>query len=182
MADGFSPAPAPEKTYAARLASEEAFYRDCEDVHRLPEIFHYWSNRYIKPKLQKFGFNSPDDVIRKSILEHCQSRDGARIVSIGSGNCELEVELAGQLRAAQCRNFAIDCLELNPAMLERGRTAAGLAGVIDHLNFVQTDLNRWTPSCSYDAALANQSLHHVVNLEGLFHGLTTALDPGSPFV
>jgi SAM-dependent methyltransferase len=164
------------------LAGEEESYRDCDDVHRLPEIFHYWSNRYIEPKLQKFGFNSPEGMIYKYILDYCHGRDCVRIVSIGSGNCEIEVELARHLRAAECPQFTIDCLDLNPAMLERGRKAAQCANVTNHLNFVQADLNGWTPSYSYDAAFANQSLHHVLHLESLFDGLRSALHADSPFV
>src|SRR5215472_6089593 len=102
MADGFNSVSGRDAdAYTRRLASEEKIYRECQEVHRLPDIFHYWSNRYVKPKLQPFGFNSPDDMFRKFLAEQCQQRRGqcCRFVSIGSGNCDLEVDLAVQLRS-----------------------------------------------------------------------------------
>src|SRR6266849_2532766 len=44
-------------TYGTRIAAEKDIYRDCLEVHSLPEIFHYWSNRYVRPKLEALGFS-----------------------------------------------------------------------------------------------------------------------------
>src|SRR3954451_5982389 len=85
--------------YQHRLAAEDDIYRNCLDVHALPEIFHYWSNRYIRPKLESFGFSSPNALFHKFLGEQC-ARDRARLnsfVSIGSVNCDLAVETAGLL-------------------------------------------------------------------------------------
>ena len=138
----------------------------------------------MKPKLQAFGFSSPESMFRKYVRERCEHQGGrpARFASIGSGNCQVEVDLAAHLSASQCPDFVIDCVDLNPAMLERGRIAAQQAGVESHLTFIQADLNHWTPSCCYEAALANQSLHHVQNLEQLFASLKTALQPGGSLI
>ena len=35
--------------YENRLRSEQNIYKDCADVHSLPRISHYWSNKYIRP-------------------------------------------------------------------------------------------------------------------------------------
>jgi len=88
------------------------------------------------------------------------------------------VRLIGQ----EHENFAIDCLELNTAMLQRGQEAAAKAGVAAHLNFVPTDLNTWRPADEYDAVLANQILHHVLNLEGLFTEIGRSLKTGGTLV
>jgi hypothetical protein len=63
------------------------------EVHELPDIFHYWSNRYMRPQLEAFGFSSPDGMFRKYLVEQCQARknDAKRFLSIGSGNCDLEI-------------------------------------------------------------------------------------------
>jgi SAM-dependent methyltransferase len=66
-------------------------------------------------------------------------------------------------------------------MLERGREAAEKSGV-SNLNFIQADFNNWSPSSEYDAIIANQSLHHVVNLEGLFDQLKQSLRPKGRFL
>jgi len=34
------------------------------DVHALPGIFHYWSDKYLRPKLEAFGFSNPDQFFR----------------------------------------------------------------------------------------------------------------------
>lgn len=185
MADCAHPHPGvDEAAYAARLATEKNIYQDCLDVHNLPEIFHYWSNRYVRPKLEAFGFSTPDEMFRKYAAEQC-GRDpdsGKRIVSVGAGNCQVEIDLARHLRAAGWDDFTIDCLELNPAMLERGRSAAAKEGIAGRLNFLQADLNEWDAAQEYDVAMANQTLHHVVNLERLFGQIRRALKPGGRFL
>jgi SAM-dependent methyltransferase len=175
--------------YRARLAAEQNIYRDCLDIHRLPDIFHYWSNRYVRPKLEAFGFNSPNELFRCSLMDHCRRPDPEtrRFVSIGSGNCDLEIGIAAALESAALEsgsstNFVIDCLELNPAMLERGRSAADQAGLTPRMNFVEVDLNEWTADCQYDAVIANQTLHHVLDLEHLFAQIKLCLKPHGTFV
>src|SRR2546430_2119783 len=115
-----------DERYRARLQAEERVYKDCASVHDLPAIFHYWSERYIRPKLEAFGFNGPNGMFCRYLSEQCERRknDRKRFVSIGSGNCDLEIELAANLRALGHSDFVIDCLDLNAAMLERGRSAA----------------------------------------------------------
>jgi len=170
--------------YSARLDEERSIYRDCLEVHDLPAIFHYWSNRYVRPKLEALGFSSPDEMFRKYAAERCL-RGGSgprRLASVGAGNCELEIGLAAHLRAMGCGEVAIDCLELNAAMLERGQRAADEAGVGDCLDFIQMDLNEWTASQEYDVVIANQTLHHVLNLENLFDQIGRSLKPEGAFI
>ena len=50
------------------------------------------------------------------------------------------------------------------------------------LRFIQGDLNEWNPETEYDAAFANQTLHHVVNLEGLFGQVKRSLRPNGLFI
>jgi trans-aconitate methyltransferase len=67
-------------------------------------------------------------------------------------------------------------------MLERGRLAASGVALKEHLRFREADLNSWTASWDCDAAIANQSLHHIVNLEGLFSQVEVFLRPGGVFI
>jgi SAM-dependent methyltransferase len=169
--------------YAARIATEQEVYKDCLDVHDLPPIFHYWSNRHLRPKLEEFGISTPEEMFRKHVEKQFHTGPRRRrIASLGAGNCQLEVDLAVSLVRQQHENFAIDCLELNPAMLKRGQEAAVKAGVAAYLNFASTDLNTWRPTDEYDAVLANQILHHVLNLEGLFTEIGRSLKTGGTFV
>jgi SAM-dependent methyltransferase len=170
--------------YAARIVSEKEIYRDCLDVHDLPEIFHYWSNRYVRPKLEAFGFSTPDEMFLKYAGKQFQNgrSEARRLASMGAGNCHLEVELAVRLLDTGCSDFIIDCVELNPDMLERGRRAAAQAGVAARMNFLQVDLNGWSAAHEYDVVIANQTLHHVLNLEKLFAEIRRSLRPGGSLV
>ena len=176
--------PFQDESYRARVAAEKGIYEDCVKVHDLPPIFHYWSNRYIRPKLEAFGFSTPNDLFKKYLAEQCQRRahEALRFASIGAGNCDLEITLASHLRSQGRSDFVIDCLELNPAMLERGRAAATRDGVEEQVHLVEADFNQWTPNHEYDAVLANQSLHHVLNLEGLFAQVKSCLKPQGCFI
>jgi len=138
----------------------------------------------MRPKLEAFGFSSPDGMFRKYLAEQCQARknDAKRFLSIGAGNCDLEIGIGAQLRDIGYADFVIDCLDLNPAMLERGRVVAAKEGVAGHLNFVLADFNEWNPRHDYDAVIANQSLHHVFKLEDLLARIRSSLKPHGSFV
>ena len=112
----------PSAGYSSRLANELGFYRDCQEVHDLPPIFHYWSNKYIRPRLNQLGLDHPDDlyfVYSQRMLD--ASSQVVRLVSLGAGNCDVEAALAKRLRDRGYDNFSIECVDINEAMLERGR-------------------------------------------------------------
>jgi ubiquinone/menaquinone biosynthesis C-methylase UbiE len=160
-------------SYEDSLALEQEIYANCTDVHHLPPIFHYWSNRYLVPKLEPHGFTNP--------FEFFLRRTGprpVRLASLGAGNGDLEITLAQALPG----DVQIDCLDVNATMLARASEAAQAAGVSSKLSFLQSDLNHWTANKEYDAVIANQSLHHVLNLEGLFQEVKRSLRPGGQFL
>ena len=47
-----------------------------------------------------------------------------RFVSIGSGNCDNEVDLVKRLLTSKMDNFTLECLDINAEMLERGKVLA----------------------------------------------------------
>ena len=47
--------------YEQRISNETTIFEHQEVVHDLPEIYHYWSNKYIRPILEQFGFSNPDE-------------------------------------------------------------------------------------------------------------------------
>ncbi len=163
-------------TYESRINTELTNFKHDEIVHDLPAIFHYWSNTYLRPKIEAFGFSHPDDFFVKQLIK-CMARDGtrSRFVSIGAGNCDTEVRIAKALRDQGYHHFVIECLELNPVMLARGARLAEGTGLSEHVLAVQSDFNSWAPAGDYHAVMANQSLHHVVNLEGLFDAIAVAI-------
>ena len=92
----------------------------------------------------------------------------ASFVSIGAGNCDLDVTVAKKSVNAGLDHFTLECLEINPVMLNRGKEIAKENGVLKYMRFVEADFNTWVPSKYYDGIMANQSLHHVMQLEHLF--------------
>jgi SAM-dependent methyltransferase len=167
----------PQSDYSTRLKEEDRFYRACNRVHDLPDIFHYWSDKYVRPKLKAIGLEGSSDFFSDALRDQCERNAGRslRFLSIGAGNCDLEVEIASKLLALGQARFVIDCLDLNDAMLARGRSAATSQGVCEHLDFIAADFNQWNPTCEYDGVIAYQALHHVVNLEGLFAAIKQSL-------
>lgn len=173
--------------YGSRVAAELSRFRDETDIHALPPIFHYWSNRYLRPKLESHGFSHPDAFFVANI-EACCDRAAAgaererRIISLGAGNCDTEVRLARALVDRGRSDFVIECLDLNDTMLDRGRAFAADQGVAAHVAPIRGDFNVWQPDKSYDCIIANQSLHHVLALEHLFSGVAAGLAPHGRFV
>jgi len=173
----------PPDEYQQRVAAEQHHFADMEDIHDLPPIAHYWGDKFIRPMAAEFGFNLAEELFAK-YLAVAMARTGrpATFLSLGAGNCDTEVRTAQLLREAGCGDFVIECLELNPPMLERGRELARQVGVEDCLNFVEGDFNRWSASKTYSAIIANQALHHVLELERLFAEVKRALHPEGFFV
>jgi len=174
----------PGDEYARKLGNEQAFYADCHNVHDLPEIFHYWSGKFLLPKHSPFGILNPEHLYFSYAQRMCARRPGEEtaIVSIGSGNCDVEIGLTQSLVAENHHNFTIECLDINADMLDRGRTEADRRGVRQHLRFTRCDFNRWNPRRSYDIVIANQALHHVLELEHLIGAIKQNLGPGGQFL
>jgi SAM-dependent methyltransferase len=170
--------------YEARKQSEIANFKDDINVHDLPEIFHYWSNKYLRPAEESLGFSSPNDFFCKWTARHCgqHPQRPVRAVSIGAGNCDLETDIAAYCRQQGHDNLRIECLDLNPHMLQRGREHARKHNVVDMIVPLEGDFNHWQPVGNYDIVIANQSLHHVVELEHLFDTIKSHLAADGIFI
>ena len=172
------PPPAPSANYAQRYAEETETFDDQAEVHDLPPIFHYWSNRWLLPMLEDFGATDPENFL----ANHLFATQGRRFVSLGCGNCDAEIRIALQLRDRGLRDFTIECVDMNETMLERGRVAAREHGVEACIRPVPGDFNRWRASGRYDAVIANQSLHHMLELEHVFDEVARALGNKGKFI
>jgi ubiquinone/menaquinone biosynthesis C-methylase UbiE len=170
--------------YQNRMASETSIYKDVEDINVLPEIFHYWSNKYLRPMLEEYGVSNPDQFFAKYLLESAEQCGNApsRFLSIGAGNCDTEVRVAKLLKNAGLHDFTIECLDMNSHMLQRGREMAEREGVAEHIVVVEGDFNHWRGNGHYTSVMANQSLHHVVELESLFDEVERILDAKGYFI
>jgi SAM-dependent methyltransferase len=179
-----APEPAVDAAYAARIEQERAIFAGQADVHELPPIYHYWSNAYPRRIFEQFGFSNPDQFFVEHLVQalaRTRTRP-ARFLSIGAGNCDTEVRVAAELVRRGHAEFTLECVDINPVMLERGRALAAEQGVHAQIVPVLGDFNTWTAQGRYDAVIANQSLHHVVELEHLFDAIHAALTDEGLFV
>src|SRR5438270_4267238 len=46
--------------YLSRVDSETAFFGGDRSAYELPPIYSYWSNKYLRPILEGFGYATPD--------------------------------------------------------------------------------------------------------------------------
>jgi SAM-dependent methyltransferase len=169
----------PSGDYSAKISAELERYAEQEEVHDLPAIYHFWSERYCLPLFRELGFTGLDDFFDRHVAEQCKRRapERARLVSLGAGNGDTEIGIAERLRREGIENLELVLLELNPQMLERALADARAHGIEDRVVVVQADLNEWCAHEPADVYFANHSLHHIVALEHVFAEVTTSLHP-----
>jgi SAM-dependent methyltransferase len=165
------------------LAAERSLFADVSDSHDVPPIADYWGDKFIRPMVSEFGFNLSEELFAKYLALASRRTGGLSLfLSLGAGNCDAEVRTAQLLREGGLTDFTIECLDMNPQMLERGRNMASEAGIQDHLTFAEGDFNLWSGGKTYAAIIADQSLHHVLKLEHLLGEVKRALHPAGFFV
>ncbi len=174
----------PSLRYASRVQSEIETYTGIENVHDLPAIAHYWSEKYVSPMLAPFGFRNSVEFFRTYIAQVCAKKPGetVSILSVGAGNCATEINIAEWLRETGIENYTFECLDINPEVLKRAQTSASEKGFADRFTLGTFDINTWKPKHPYDVILAIQSLHHFVELELLFEKIYQALQPTGYFL
>jgi len=170
--------------YRKKIANEQDHFSDLDEIHDLPPIFHYWADTYVRPMAEEYGFTNAEDLYVKYLLRAAERCGDAKphFLSVGSGNCDAEIRVARRLLESGLARFTIECLDLNPVMLERGRTQAEEAELADCFVFTEADFNHWKEAGPYSAVIANQSLHHVVALEMLFDKIKRSLRPEGYFI
>jgi SAM-dependent methyltransferase len=172
----------PRSDYDDRKRGELAFFTQARQVDELPAIAQYWSNTYLAAMLRPFGFTNALECFRGYLLAQCQSSRFAHFLSIGSGSADAEINIAQWLQEQGVRSFKFECLDINEDLLERAQRSAQLHAVEDRFIFNSFDINAWRPRQKYDAVVALQSLHHVVNLESLFESIRDALTADGYFL
>ena len=171
-------------SYTERLQQEIAYYKEVTNVHELPGIFHYWGNKFLRPKFESLGFSNPSDFHLQYMVRVANQYPDqtCEILSVGAGNCDAEVALAKGLREKQIQNFTFSCMDINPQMLARGAQLASENQLSQFFQFLEMDLNEWRLEKQYQIILASQSLHHFVELERLFDNIYDSLDEKGFFI
>jgi hypothetical protein len=108
--------------------------------------------------------------------------DSPRFVSIGTGDCSVEIDVARRLKEMGLSNFQLETLENSSESAERVETQAGSQGAGDLVIPVVADLDSWQPKPQrYCAAMSHHALHHLMELERFFESIHTGLAPGGLF-
>jgi ubiquinone/menaquinone biosynthesis C-methylase UbiE len=103
------------------------------------------------------------------LVNRVSDRPDARMLSLGSGPAGLEFMVSRQAPL-----LTIDCLDLNPQLLEAGRSQAAAEGL--RVNFEQADLNSVDlPENEYNLIFCHASLHHILEIETLAQQMRKAL-------
>lgn len=168
--------------YKIKVVIEKAIFSNVENIHDLPAIHDYWMKNHIIPRLSEFGYHSIEDffIINLENSLNCTFNNSKmNICSIGSGNCDFEIGLIKELVSRGHVNFNITCIDFNQKMLDRGIHNAKIANIENFLSVINSDFNIWLPEKNYDCYIANMSLHHVLNLEGLFENIRSKMNENS---
>jgi FkbM family methyltransferase len=173
-----------EARYNQLVATEKQIYHGERPSASIASIFTYWASRYLMPRLrQLYGATNIEQFFVNEIVRTCRSKTDAkwRILSLGSGECSLEVDISKQLTEMGA-DFQICCTDIAPEMIRAGRAIAAKAGLSDRFTFVECDINKQFPPGQYDVVIANHCLHHFVGLEHIFSGVKTCIGTNGAFV
>jgi SAM-dependent methyltransferase len=173
-----------DSAYATRLTAQLNQYSNTLDIHELPAAFHYWSTRYLGPKIENvFGSVQAPAIICDAWLRNDGSgTTGYSFASIGAGDCSVELTVARQLIDRGVDDFTITAFELSPALLGRARSAIEQQGLERHFHLVECDINHAEIKDIYDGVMAHYALHHFMNLEGIFDNVKRMLRANANFV
>lgn len=177
-------------TYAEKVQRQIDQYcdvgqeRNVADIQELPDIFHYWSNKYVLPLIiDILGVFNVFELYSKYFAE-CLTElpDTNTLLSVGCGDCSFEVGVAQDLINKGMSNFVFECLDISPLLVAKSRERVASLGLEAHFTITEVDLNVWVPQKIYCGIMAHQSLHHVVELERLLNSIRRALHMDGVFI
>lgn len=144
-----------------------------------PPAHKYWMQNFMMPKVHEvFGVTNYIDVYLKAVP---QTVECPRILSVGSGDGQLELELARRLKARGQEKFEIYITELSQIRQQRTIDRVNAEGMNDQFKFIVLDFNKEFVDGKFDMIFAHHVLHHIVELEYLFDNISKALNPGGHF-
>lgn len=162
----------------AKRASEEAtfFKRQVGKFNTMPPMLDWLSDTYVKPRVKEiFETDGPIEFYARPVLKKMAGQPGPVIIaSIGSGDGEVELGL-GRYLSARGSNFLIEGYELSEDLVQASRTRCSDLGLDEKVRFICEDFNGWKFEKPFDFCIANQVLHHAVELEALFEQIRNGL-------
>ncbi len=172
--------PAPVARFLRSCVERIAFAR-ATPFSELPPVFHYWSNKYLRPRFEAFGFASPEDFFFQRMREETQNLGRPlRCLSLASGRCASEMGLIQRFVDSGLPVPRFVCLELNGLLLDAARSNARRSLVDSYLQLEAVDVSHVAEGefGNFDVVLTNQCLHHFLELEHALDLVYTSLHPG----
>lgn len=166
--------------YKEKVSKELENYSSNINVHDLPEAHNYIYTLFLNNEIEhNIGVLQYKDLIKKyiNIIKKEKKENEIKILSLGSGNCDMEIDLALYIDF----NGKFYCYELNQDMLNRGKNIANKNG-ISNFEFIKIDINKMEIHENFDIILANHSLHHFVELEHIFNEVNKCMTDKSFFI
>ncbi len=171
------------KSYEDQLQEQIDQYRDTENMHDLPAAFHLWSSAYVLPGLSKvFGVTDFNHFYAEAFITAAKPNPNTPVfLSLGCGDGAMEIGIARTLLERGAKQFRFVCCDLSDILLSRFRAALP-PELTGHFELQAGDLNAKAFDTRFDAIMANHSLHHMIDLEGIFHAAFDNLTDDGIFV
>ncbi|MBA4783784.1 MAG: class I SAM-dependent methyltransferase [Rhizobiales bacterium] len=167
--------------YQRRVEQQKLQYANKAAMKGLPKVFQYWTQRYLVPKVQEvFGERAFYDVYARSFIAAAEKGSG-RILSIGSGDGQVEVAIAEKMLSKGFAGFKFLSTELAEVRLDRARKLVAEKGLSDYFEFLIVDVNAWEPDEPFSGVMAQHTLHHIVELERMFDFIDRNLEEDGVF-
>lgn len=142
----------------------------------LPPIFHYWSNRHVRPLAERAGIASAEEMYLSESRKVALRKGSVSIASIGAGACWLELLLLGKLRE-EGLDARMACIDSNAALMRKAQAEAVAKSLGDRFSTRVFDCNRPFALDRVDVLIVNQFFHHVEALEVFVASLRASLEP-----
>jgi SAM-dependent methyltransferase len=140
--------------------------------------------KHIVPRvIEIFGVRNALDIYASTFMDALGSQNETRkVLSVGAGDCTLEVRLAKRLLSQIGPTFELLCYDLSEARLARGRANAVAEGLQEQVSFRVGDIRELPADEQFCGVMAHHMLHHVQELETAFSRLAAVLHPHGRFV
>ncbi len=143
----------------------------------LPPIFHYWSHKHLQPLGRMLRVDSPEMFYLSQIRQAARTDGGAvRVLSLGTGICSMEIQLAMRLRAEGI-DARFTCADINPRQVRAGSDLARDCGISTSMHFMTLDCELPFELPPQDVIIVNQFFHRVHDLGALCRSLRASLAP-----
>jgi SAM-dependent methyltransferase len=167
-----------------RVEREIAIFEGQDALHQHHASFNWRNERFLRPRLlAAFGSGDVHEIYARAIAAAVARTGAAAVYSLGCGDGEQELEVLRKADALGLAPFAIQGLDLAPAVVARANAAAEACGLAARFRALACEINEGLPSEEPVAAvMVHHALHHFVALEPILDSVAARLHPNGVLV